>query len=568
MHNEQLARQLQEVEASPDKPLDALRERAIRSARIRLSSLYELESTDPGEVYVEAWKLKTDVGVSDSLHVKIPKRFPLVLPHIFIDRRDLFGVISHINRAGQFCYLEQDAVAYEVDKIADVVEEAVARTISALRDDDRLRDSDEFRKELFAYLGTKGPFLSLLEGFDTPRLVSLTALDENCAGYKFVVSESEDQSKRWLERSGIAKAENSSTAMFIPEAIVGQPPFASTLKELAALLKANSPEHFAFFVKCFRLVDTCITTVTSSLGSSIVAYKFIRSRFADPGRSPKVPGFRPGKYPRETELGSGFADTPVEYFEGQRVDLERLVGRTEPSVLTECDRRIVIVGLGALGSHIAKMLPKAAICSKVTLFDKERLGVENVLRHASHFGFVGYSKSLVVQFESRPHAPWTDYESYKDVLLEIEEFERVCKEATVIILATGSERLDSFLSEVAYSRLSDGGVVAQVWLEERADSGNIVCYVKGRGACPSCGHVTRKTIDLSSGTQEPGCNASYANYGGSRLQRFCAIALDYMIHAKGTCAVTWIARNGDDPFSADACRVSALEPGECELCGG
>lgn len=554
------------MEASPESRLEALRQRSIQAARIRLSANYELESVDPGPNYVEAWKLKVSLSITEFLIVKIPRQFPFVLPHIYLAQRDLFGVISHINRDGQFCYLEQGAVTYETDRIADVVEDAVARTISALKNPEALQLEDEFRKELFAYIETKGSFLSLLGDYETPRLVSLTTTDKNIEDFKFVVSESEDEATRWLDRTGIAKSESTSKAIFLPEGIVGRPPFAVTLKDLVSQLKTTSPEHYAFFVKCYRQVDTCITTVKSSLGATVLAWRYSNSRFSDPGRSPKVSGFRPGKYPPEAELASGFAETGVEYLKGERIDLERLTKRTDPDVLAVEDRRVVVVGLGAIGSHLTRMLPKVAVCSKVTLFDKETLGLENILRHSISFRFVGYSKSLITAFESQSHAPWTDFESFKDAILELDEFERVCKDASLVILATGSERLDRFLSDVAYSHLSPGGTIVQTWLEERADAGHAVCYVKGSGACPSCGHVRRKTIDLSMGTQEPGCNASYANYGGSRLQRFCATAIDYMIHTKQTVAVEWTART-DDAFSVDTCRVHELKGGECEKCG-
>lgn len=513
-----------------------------------------------------AWELAVDLDVCERVVLEFPEDFPFELPHFFLTGPSRYGELSHVARNGQFCYIDNSGITYEIDRIADAVEEAVDRSLAALRDPRVLRDEDEFRKELFFYLPTKGRFYALLPDLSATRRIYFATLKKRTEyGVGFVAADTEPECLRWISNAGLGEVETVEEATFIPNAFPGRPPFPANVGEYLASLRTQDPTAAREFLRQVRRHPTFVTTVDSSLGPSLVAWKLGPSRFADPKRSPKMRGFRPGHYPVERELFTERSRETIAMYQGERIDLGRLAERTDPGFGHGLAKKVVLVGAGAIGSHVIELICGAAMCGSVAIFDYDILKPENVLRHTGGWSLVGYRKSVVVGIGLAGKHPHLSISYFGDAISGQENFLAEASAADVIILATGSEESDRFLATSAHRVGKSGLVTAQLWVESEAQKGHVLRHVKGIGACPGCGHVARARLDPGSLKQEPGCGGAYANYGGSRLQRFLAIAADYCVNASESLRLTWHARPAG-AMSTDLLEIVPLTDGGCAMC--
>lgn len=553
------------MEASPESAFLQTRAIAVQDARIRLSTLFELESVEPRSGYVEAWKVVVGLPVSQALTIQIPPRFPFSLPSIFLDNTEQFGRLAHVSPAGHFCYLDQTGVAYDVARIEEAVVEIVSRSIKALSDTVALEAEDEFRREVFAYLPTQGKFLSLLTDFRGQRFVSLLRFEKPTRGEAwFLVAESEEEGRKWLENSGCGTVHAVEEAVFLTDALPGRPAFPSTIGDLERHLREKNPEVSRAWLGEVRRNRVFLTAVESSLGPTLVAWQHQASAFADPKKAPVMRGFRPGMYPVSAEIGRRKTEK-LEFFAGQRVDLPRLVGRTDPTSDKGQPRKVLFVGVGALGSHFVRSVTGSLLCRSAAIFDGDTLEVENVLRHTEEFLCVGYGKAFVTGFSLRRKCPWMDVSIYGNALNEFDEYLAEVRTADIVILATGSESVDKFLAQQAFEEGKEGLIVSQAWVESDAKHGHVRVFVKGCKGCPSCWHKARATLQLSEVKQEPGCNTSFATYGGSRLQRFVATGTDFIVNSAIPTDVTWSARK-EGELSTDAVELAPFSGKGCAAC--
>ena len=546
------------MEASPSL-LSELQGACLAEARARLRTRFDLRRVPvDGGHYVEAWSLPVDLGFSPGVTLKVPPRFPFELPHVYLDGSSQFGTLCHVNRHNRFCYVDDSAIAFSVDRIADAVEEAVDKCLGALRNPASLMMEDEFRKELFAYLPASDCFYSLLKDLETPRRVSALMFEKETYGKaSFILADTEEEGRAWVSNTGLGKVAEVEEVTFLASALPGKPPFPMTVGEILSHLRSDAPELVSPFLGGIRGNPRFVAAVQSSLGPSLVSWKHAESPFKDRRAAPRMPGFRQGRYPVSLELEVR-AGERVSFLRGERIDLERLARRTDPGLGGGRLERLVVVGAGAVGSHATEMLCDAVACESVTVFDDDVLKPENVLRHARDWTDVGFSKSFLTTFYAGRKHPNIVAEARKSALAEFGLFEKAVASASTLVLATGSEAVDRFLAESALRVGREGLVIAQLWVEADAERGHVLRVEKRAGTCETLVAKQRATLDKGDLGKEPGCGGAFANYGGSRLQRYLAVAVDRVLNSIGSVAVTWTARAERDNGSADAVVVREL----------
>ena len=164
-------------------------------------------------------------------------------------------------------------------------------------------------------------------------------------------------------------------------------------------------------------------------------------------------GFRP-----TNDKGRWFQDrkillsdhSPVEWVNTESWSIEELSarGRLGPTLT---DRRVALIGAGALGSVMAELLVRAGV-NAVTICDGDMLHAGNLVRHTLTLESVGFNKAGAVTRKlntSSPHAKVTSCEGYLAYGQDSPPTELASSD--LIIDCTGSDEALNWLAQIEFS---------------------------------------------------------------------------------------------------------------------
>lgn len=216
-------------------------------------------------------------------------------------------------------------------------------------------------------------------------------------------------------------------------------------------------------------------------------------------------------------LSQGVEEIPMVEIKNNAEVFQRLDGVVNVASLSH--KRVVIVGLGSVGSILALELAKAGV-GHFRLIDPDTLSVSNVCRHVGDLGDVGKYKTRLVQERILRRNPGASIETDEgDVLVfTTDEARERFQDVDLIVAATDSQQATERLNELA---LELGVPILWIGLYERASWGHILYAIPGNTPCLGCvlptlvdiGNLTPRTeriVDYSSGedpsqiTAEPG----------------------------------------------------------------
>ena len=542
--------------------------RARQRARVALAGAYDLD-TDPGqEGWAESWRVQVDAPHAESLELRIGPRFPYELPDAYVDPA-LFGVVPHVDARGKLCYVDEGTASFVPKRAPEVALWAVERCVAVLSAD-QARALEEIAQEFAHYWAADEAFLSLLEDLESPREVDLLWLDKAASrGFAFLACEDIEDGKEWLARSNLGRPTVGDRALFLPRAISPKPPYPSTNEEAFVRMEAGDADAFALyrsFLRQIRERSIVLSSTRSERGDALFGWSQPRTncpppRYRGGWTSGEVPGFRPGRHPVGLEMRGWGASLAIERYRGERIDLPRLRDRTSGSDGSGAFRHLVLVGAGSLGSGIAMELVRSQAFERVSIVDPDLLKVENVLRHACGFSDVNEPKALALGRAVGRACPWVRIDVLDANVLDcLDDVEGWLETADLVLLATGVDALERSLAERFLRCRPDGLVVHRVWVTAEAARG---CVVRQTSAADEPGPAP--ITDAEAVRYEPGCSPGYAQYGGSRLRRFVAVASDAILSpVADPWRLEWIARPLDSPLEPDVVERTplALRDGE------
>lgn len=150
-------------------------------------------------------------------------------------------------------------------------------------------------------------------------------------------------------------------------------------------------------------------------------------------------------------------------------DQAYLAQRSGPDHEALRDERVVMFGVGAIGSHVARALATSGVAD-LTLIDPDRVRPGNVPRLASGFGGVGYDKVVVAAVDIQGAAPWAKVTSVDTAPRGPKALRAAIAGADLVVDATGSEQVARSVENVASelivplvtAALYRGGALARV----------------------------------------------------------------------------------------------------------
>jgi len=146
-------------------------------------------------------------------------------------------------------------------------------------------------------------------------------------------------------------------------------------------------------------------------------------------------------------------------------------------------KRITIIGLGAIGSEVARSLARNGI-GHFNLFDNDTFEVGNSVRHAADLYYIGESKVEVSKALIQRSNPNITVNSYRvDVLNDAGLLETSLSNSDLCIVLTGDESVDYLINDKYSTRFSIPFLFARV--SAGAISGSIQIVDK-QSACLRC----------------------------------------------------------------------------------
>lgn len=204
-------------------------------------------------------------------------------------------------------------------------------------------------------------------------------------------------------------------------------------------------------------------------------------------------------------------------------DKESLMRRVGPVAERVGDKRVVIFGVGAIGSEIAVLLAKSGL-RHLVLVDSDRLMPANAVRHVAGLRYSGTPKPFAVESRIRDHVPSCMVEVH-DATWDPDALRKIASNANLIVDATAQPAFSFLINELAIAAVQ---TVIYVSAHRRAGVGRIRVVRPHKDACLTCyegstGHVSKPgypVIPELEGTTfvEEGCGTPTAEGAAIDLQ--------------------------------------------------
>lgn len=202
-------------------------------------------------------------------------------------------------------------------------------------------------------------------------------------------------------------------------------------------------------------------------------------------------------------------------------DEQSLRLRSGPDSKVLSKKRVVLFGLGAIGSHVALLLAEMGVQTLV-LVDGDILRPGNIVRHAASRQFIGLDKVTAVAKTITEHTPWTNVETNASFLWHPGEIKELLQGADIVLEATGlssfAAHLSTITEEVALPCVSvalyRGGKIART----RRQMPGRDCPIYRRKEVekyPIIPPGDDEVLGLEAGCSDPIINASPASVAGA-----------------------------------------------------
>lgn len=161
--------------------------------------------------------------------------------------------------------------------------------------------------------------------------------------------------------------------------------------------------------------------------------------------------------------------------------LDSSVSRSIIALPDLADKRVVVVGCGAVGAGVARLLAKAGV-GRLDLVDRETLGWENIRRHELGGRSVHHAKAEALASNLRQDLPeMVKVRPFSKTIQDlVVSGNNVLEGADLIVAATGSLHADSFIADFARQGAPPIAVVFG-WMEAWGVAGHAL-LLSGKGA--------------------------------------------------------------------------------------
>ena len=444
------------------------------------------------------WQRET---ASLKLTAELPPRFPYQLPTLRVDRATFKQVVPHVDATGKVCVAHENGLLLDATRPRALVRAAVERANEILERGARGETRADLYDEFGAYWGGKRELLSLCVPDESARPVKLARVEEKSYGARYVVADKGSDLRRFAARVGL-RFQKITPAFYVPLTKPVDPPmfreeltigFARKLFEEGAGA-ATWTEAAKWLGDAENLTLILSFALDAERGRVLFA---LRAREELIGSSN---GFRAGHLPFPLAL-QRYSSSAAARLSVTRADGLYLRERTG-NFLDLSGKRVVVVGCGALGSHVSVMLAEAGV-GFLTLIDPEDLNAENAMRHVLGMTHVGKRKVEALRAHIQAKLPSVEVRAIGESVDDALARERgMFAAADVVVLATGDHTLELAISETARREVR----LVHAWVEAQGVGGHVLVDGKDSVGCLACLYESDEQFGLV-------CRASFCAPG-------------------------------------------------------
>ena len=450
----------------------------------------QLESVLKGQALVDGWEVDLRVGLS--------ARFPLVLPQVQWVAGGPEGQVPHLEFDQNLCFAQSEGLLIDGACPQAVIVQALEQAQETLRRGWLEPQYAEFLEEFGAYWGqTQREALPVLHSFFTPgeKVLELLAWEERdlhtsperrkqVRSVQFRRVATDVGSVRRYD--GRAPRNPSHTALYIPLASWAQlrPPAPNrpwTGGELRDLVRSQLDSEVlnqldGLLEQRHRTQDLMVLRIPRSGGQGTLVAVQLKGLGLHP--HPLSGGAEPYRLERLT----------LHPMRVERLDPDFIRARGGgPTGLGE--KRVLLVGAGSVGGHLAFMLASAGI-GHLTVIDSDTFSPHNTFRHALGRRAVGKRKATALAaeleatypyLEASPEVAWLDEAlDRKAPPFRLENFD-------LVISATGESTAELDLS-ARLRRLPqpERPAALYTWLEPLGIGGHCAVTLPDQPGCLRC----------------------------------------------------------------------------------
>lgn len=462
---------------------DSVREKALREAGAALSDR-GFEPADDGW-----WSGTLAVeGMTIPVRVSLPEDFPDCLPEVRVDRKSLPRRIPHIEGNGKLCLIPSTGVLIDAARAGDLVRESLSRSQALLTAGLSGANEPDLTSEFLAYWDPEAdgkPILSICRPTGATRPISL--LRFRASTDLTLAADDAESGRTWLERQSIQCLEVTKGWLHFLAIPFPPPDFGEELltKDFMRLVVEHSSETDRSAFKAWREATrlpwtvVCAMPVPGQAGLAVFAVTF-RQALGD-NRKQALKGFRPASVPVQREFQYTL-NQPVARKRVQRMGSDYLLPRAGGS-LGFVTRTVVVVGCGAVGSHLVEKLARLGI-GTLRLIDNEVLLPENVYRHVLGLEYIRTNKAKAMRTALGKRFPHLAVEHREEPILKVMRGEpSFVTGADLVCVALGDETLELRLDQLLRFRVPR----IHAWVEPLSIGGHILATgCQEGGGCFRC----------------------------------------------------------------------------------
>jgi len=476
--------------------------------------------------YNQVISVETELSLNNGLkiiqlYIAFKEPYSVYLPKIYIDEKSYEEIkyIPHVNNDLSICIIEEnDGFYFNVEKLPQIVVQLISDAKKILRDvDDEDYLNDEFEREFQAYWDIQ------YSSKDKSQEIGLSLIDfqnfQNLKGIKFIdkfgvykyliYNEGEDFNffKDYLKFRNINYVE---IKVYLAEFKNLKPPYDSSLRNSLDFLKDNN--EFRSRINKFKTYDFIV--VFKNNHNELFGWSY-------PIINKVIKGFR--SISNWQFLNSQLSEQYyIERISFANISPKRLDIRTSGTEINR-DLKIVIIGLGSVGSNLLHYLTKYPI-SEYCIIDPDILKVENVFRNKFGFNYLNNFKTSISKNEILSKNPFTKVSSFNKSIIDVlKESPSALEQYDYRFVILGISRIEKYLIEHFISIKSNKPIIL-IWVEPYMASGQLIylCpedFQKGIDLINDYPyHVLKKNQKLSK--REGSCQTGYMPYSDIHLNLF------------------------------------------------
>lgn len=534
-----------------------------------LQTYYKAVLTDTENKAKYPASLMLNLKVSDlavSLIINIPFNFPDAFPQVKLDEESFKKIfpIPHLDIFKTLCLFDDVVANPNPKNPIGLLEVVLEKSLEVLSKGINKQNLNEYIEEFDSYWLQESMgdiFLSLVEPSEKIKKIYLLPCDLKLQNRCGIFADKKVEAIKWIQNLGEKYDEEEIIeTLYVPLKKPMLYPFPKNNKEIYRVLKENGlpnlKEYFAYLNKGDRPSKVLFSIevegiYTWGIWEHIEPFKWNTLLYKGRKRGQRnLNGFRNKTRNGLLEIIRDFPDLEINKFYVEDVRATRLKTRGGDGDLKNSERKVAVIGCGAVGSHLIQGLFDIGI-QHVLLIDYDSLSFENINRHICGASEVGMKKTEAIKSKLRRHHPTSEiHVCSEDITAFLTLYPEGLNSYDLIISAISNTPIEQRINELQLKGIITPPVL-NVWVEPYMAAGHALWIepTKGVNISTLFKKGKYKYQVLKNGSKytkkELGCSTSYVPYGALELKKFTTDVLLFICQQwekdkKGSIAFTWL----------------------------